>query len=83
MIVKQIFFQAFLAYSEPADGCYPIKPPNTTIPNFTGRWAVLVKRYNCSFEDKVRNAQAAKYDIIIVHNVNSSELGEIYIISDS
>uniref|UniRef100_A0A1B6M4I7 RING-type domain-containing protein n=2 Tax=Graphocephala atropunctata TaxID=36148 RepID=A0A1B6M4I7_9HEMI len=66
--------RAFLVYGEPADGCSHMFPPNTSLPNFTGRWAVLIKRYNCTFEEKVRNAQAANYDIVIVHNVNSSEL---------
>lgn len=35
-------------------------------------------RYNCSFEVKVRNAQAAGYDCAIVRNVNSSDLGEYF-----
>jgi E3 ubiquitin-protein ligase RNF13 len=38
-------------------------------------WGVLIKRYDCNFEQKVRYAQNASYDIAIVHNVNSSEIG--------
>ena len=33
-------------------------------------------RYNCSFEDKIRNAQKAGFAAVIVHNVGSNDLGE-------
>lgn len=55
--------------------CGPILPP-PTIPNPPSNWAVLIKRYNCSFEDKVLNAQNAFYDVAIVHNVDSNALGK-------
>ncbi|XP_072935568.1 E3 ubiquitin-protein ligase RNF13 [Epargyreus clarus] len=62
-----------LVAGDPPDGCSPLaKPP--AVDNATGKWIVIVARYNCSFEMKVRNAQAAGYDCAIVHNVNSSEL---------
>ncbi|XP_049887827.1 E3 ubiquitin-protein ligase RNF13 isoform X2 [Pectinophora gossypiella] len=65
--------RGFLVAGQPQDGCAPlVKPPTTE--NFTGKWIVLVARYNCSFEVKVRNAQAAGYDCAIVRNVNSSDL---------
>ncbi|XP_022827191.1 E3 ubiquitin-protein ligase RNF13, partial [Spodoptera litura] len=65
--------RGFLVAGEPPDGCAPLpKPP--TVDNFTGKWIVLLARYNCSFEVKVRNAQTAGYDCAIVHNVNSSDL---------
>ncbi|VVC96058.1 unnamed protein product, partial [Leptidea sinapis] len=65
--------RGFLVVGEPEDGCGPMaKPP--TVENFTGKWIVLVSRFNCSFEVKVRNAQAAGFNCAIVHNVNSSEL---------
>ncbi|XP_075980307.1 godzilla E3 ubiquitin protein ligase [Anticarsia gemmatalis] len=65
--------RGFLVAGEPADGCSALaKPP--TVENFTGKWIVLIARYNCSFEVKVRNAQSAGYDCAIVHNVNSSDL---------
>lgn len=36
----------------------------------------LFQRYNCSFETKVRYAQAAGYAAAIVYNINSNDLGE-------
>lgn len=71
-------FQAFVIYADPPDACKPIRPPpnSSEVPNFTGRWAVLIRRYGCNFEVKVRHAQNASFDIAIVHNVNSSELGK-------
>ncbi|XP_047507017.1 E3 ubiquitin-protein ligase RNF13 [Pieris napi] len=65
--------RGFLVVGEPANGCGVMtKPPIDE--NFTGNWIVLVARYNCSFEVKVRNAQAAGFHCVIVHNVNSSDL---------
>ncbi|XP_041974674.1 E3 ubiquitin-protein ligase RNF13 isoform X2 [Aricia agestis] len=65
--------RGLLVAGEPQDGCAPLaKPP--AVDNETGKWMVLVARYNCSFEVKVRNAQLAGYDLAIVHNVNSSDL---------
>ncbi|KAG7304178.1 hypothetical protein JYU34_011114 [Plutella xylostella] len=65
--------RGFLAAGAPADGCGPLeKPP--VVENFTNKWIVLLARYNCTFEVKVRNAQAAGYDCAIVHNVNASDL---------
>lgn len=65
--------RGFLVAGDPPDGCAALaKPP--VVDNFTGKWVVLMARYNCSFEVKVRNAQLAGYDCAIVHNVNSSDL---------
>lgn len=66
--------RGFLVVGKPEDGCSPLAKPPVDTDNFTGKWIVLVARYNCSFEVKVRNAQAAGFDCAIVHNVNSSEL---------
>lgn len=68
-----------VVYSNPATACQGIQgPPNDT--NYDGNWIVLIKRYNCSFEIKVRMAQKAGYDAAIIHNVESNELGkQIYI----
>ncbi|XP_061382674.1 E3 ubiquitin-protein ligase RNF13 isoform X1 [Danaus plexippus] len=65
--------RGYLVAGEPRDGCSALeKPPLDE--NFTGKWVVLIARYNCSFEVKIRNAQEAGFDCAIVHNVNSSEL---------
>lgn len=56
----------------PTDGCSELDPPpeNVTM----SRFAVIIARYNCSFEDKIRNAQKAGYAAVIVHNVGSNDL---------
>lgn len=56
----------------PTDGCSELDPPpeNVTL----SRFAVIIARYNCSFEDKIRNAQKAGYAAVIVHNVGSNDL---------
>uniref|UniRef100_A0A1Q3FGF9 RING-type E3 ubiquitin transferase n=1 Tax=Culex tarsalis TaxID=7177 RepID=A0A1Q3FGF9_CULTA len=58
--------------ANPTDGCTDLDPPpeNVTL----SRFAVIIARYNCSFEDKVRNAQKAGYAAVIVHNVGSNDL---------
>lgn len=63
--------------AEPLQACSDIKtPPNDT--RYEGNnWIVLIARFNCSFEDKIRNAQKAGYDAAIVHNVGSNELGNL------
>lgn len=67
-----------VVYADPPAACQKIKPPpNDT--NYNSNWIVLIRRYNCSFEIKVRMAQEAGYDAAIIHNVNSNELGKIII----
>lgn len=43
-------------------------------PKFPILKPILNSRYNCSFEDKVRNAQKAGFDAVIVFNKKSDEL---------
>ncbi|XP_017773958.1 PREDICTED: E3 ubiquitin-protein ligase RNF13-like [Nicrophorus vespilloides] len=65
--------QGMFVYAEPIHACEPIKPP----PNFTnrfGKWFVVVSRNQCPFEKKVRIAQDAFYEAVIVHNVDSDAL---------
>ncbi|KAL0128345.1 hypothetical protein PUN28_003555 [Cardiocondyla obscurior] len=65
--------KGMVAYAEPATACHAIQsPPNLT--DYDGNWIVLIQRFNCSFEIKVRMAQQAGYDAAIIHNVNSNEL---------
>lgn len=33
-------------------------------------------RYNCTFEEKIRNAQLSGYDAAIVYNLDSNDLGK-------
>lgn len=64
-----------VVYADPPTACHKIQaPPNNT--KYNGNWIVLIRRYNCSFEIKVRMAQQAGYDAAIVHNVNGNELGK-------
>jgi hypothetical protein len=61
--------------------CSHINPPPDIYPNYLGNWIVLIRRCGCSFEEKVRAAQNANYSAAIVHNVNSSELGKVIILT--
>jgi hypothetical protein len=61
--------------------CSYIEPPPDIYPNYLGNWIVLIRRCGCSFEEKVRAAQNANYSAAIVHNVNSSELGKVIILT--
>ncbi|XP_014606357.1 PREDICTED: E3 ubiquitin-protein ligase RNF13-like isoform X2 [Polistes canadensis] len=62
-----------VVYADPPTACHEIQgPPNDT--NYEGNWIVLIARYECKFEIKVRMAQKAGYDAAIIHNVNSNEL---------
>lgn len=65
-----------IVYSNPPTACHPIaEPPNSSI--YEGLlWIVLIARYNCSFEIKVRMAEKAGYGAAIIHNIDSNELGE-------
>lgn len=66
-----------VVYAEPPTACHEIQgPPNIT--NYNGNWVILIARYNCSFERKIRMAQKAGYDAVIIHNVNSNILGNYF-----
>ncbi|XP_011635221.1 E3 ubiquitin-protein ligase RNF13-like isoform X1 [Pogonomyrmex barbatus] len=65
--------KGMVVYADPPTACHKIQPPpNAT--DYNGNWIVLIRRYNCSFEIKVRMAQEAGYDAAIIHNMNSNEL---------
>uniref|UniRef100_A0A182Q6B6 RING-type domain-containing protein n=1 Tax=Anopheles farauti TaxID=69004 RepID=A0A182Q6B6_9DIPT len=57
--------------AEPLDGCAAMQPAPA---NITSKFAVVIARYNCSFEEKVRHAQQAGYAMVIVYNVGSNDL---------
>ena len=66
---------------EPSNGCAEMKPPPNVTNFFTlnpAKFAALVVRYNCSFEDKVRNAQNAGFQAVIVYNLQSDSLGNYF-----
>jgi hypothetical protein len=73
--------KGLVVMADPEQACSNINPPPPDYPNHLGNWIVLISRYGCSFEDKVRAAQRANYSAAIVHNVNSSELGKAIILT--
>lgn len=60
--------------ADPEDGCSKIKSPP-----ISGDWFALIKRGNCNFDVKVRNAQNSNYTLAIIFNVNSSLIGMLTI----
>lgn len=59
----------------PPDACSKLNPPPSYISTkYFGEWIAVVRRYNCSFTEKVLNAQRAGYKAVIVHNVGSNDL---------
>ena len=71
--------QGLVTMGNPPYGCGPLAPPplipKTTRPSFA-RWVVLLYRYNCTFSEKVLNAQAAGYAAVIVMNIDSDYISE-------
>ncbi|KAG5325222.1 RNF13 ligase, partial [Pseudoatta argentina] len=71
-IISPEGIKGMVVYADPPTACHKIQAaPNN---NTTGNWIALIRRYNCSFEIKIRMAQEAGYDAAIIHNVNSNEL---------
>ncbi|KAG4072153.1 hypothetical protein HA402_015652 [Bradysia odoriphaga] len=66
----------------PANGCTILEPPPKSPDMEDFQWAVLIARYNCTFEEKVRNAQLSGYDVAIVYNLDSNELEQMSAKSD-
>lgn len=69
--------KGFVVMSSPANACSSIEPPPQIYKNNSEnvggtKWFVLIRRFDCSFVDKVRNAQAAGYVAAIIHNVGSN-----------
>ncbi|XP_026806723.1 E3 ubiquitin-protein ligase RNF13 isoform X2 [Rhopalosiphum maidis] len=59
--------KGYILSAEPEDGCTKIESPPKS-----GSWFALIKRGNCNFDVKVRNAQNSNYTLAIIFNVNSS-----------
>lgn len=68
--------QGYLVYADPPQACGPVKPPPKVENITTDNWILLIMRGLCTYEAKVRNAQQSHYKAVIVHNVNSSDLGK-------
>uniref|UniRef100_A0A224XNQ8 Putative e3 ubiquitin ligase n=1 Tax=Panstrongylus lignarius TaxID=156445 RepID=A0A224XNQ8_9HEMI len=77
-IIPSKGISAYVVYANPEHACTKIDPPPNNVTNLTNRWAVLIRRYNCSFEEKVLNAQNASFDVAIIHNVNSNKLERMH-----
>jgi len=65
--------RGYLVAASPQNACSPIEPP-PALKNYTGRWIALIRRYDCNFVDKVREAQNANYDAAIIYNVGSNAI---------
>lgn len=57
-------------------GCGPLEPPPKAI-DPGAKFVVLMARSNCSFFDKVTNAELAGYKAAIVYNIDSEDLVEM------
>ncbi|CAH0386094.1 unnamed protein product [Bemisia tabaci] len=66
--------EGFVVYANPPNACQKIMGPPQYWDNYTGKWFVLISAEGCTFEQKIRWAQDANYDLAIVHNVNSSRV---------
>lgn len=64
-------FQGYILAADPEDGCSKIESPPQS-----GSWFALIRRGNCNFDVKVRNAQNSNYTLAIIFNVNSSLIGK-------
>lgn len=68
-------FQGVAIPVDPPDACKPpVGPPSPDASMYYGPWIAVIRRYNCSFTDKVLNAQRVGYRAVIVYNVDSNEL---------
>lgn len=75
--------RVYAIQANPPDACTPIEeaPKNFTIHGTPMRFAAVISRGDCTFADKVRHAQNASFDAVIVYNKDSDAL-EIMSASD-
>ncbi|XP_073827714.1 godzilla E3 ubiquitin protein ligase isoform X2 [Musca autumnalis] len=72
----------------PSDACGKIDPPPTPILHgypSNAKFAAIIQRggVDCTFELKVRNAQAAHFDAVVIYNNNSDDLEHMSAQNDS
>ena len=64
--------RGYLMEVKPANACHPIEAPR--LGNRSLGAITLIRRYNCTFDLKVLNAQRAGFEAAIIHNVHSDDL---------
>lgn len=64
-------------------GCSKLEPPPPSPPDENTKFVVLMARHNCTFFEKVQNAEKAGYKAAIVYNTDSNDLVEMSGDSDS
>ncbi|XP_032032575.1 E3 ubiquitin-protein ligase ZNRF4 [Hylobates moloch] len=64
--------RGYLMEVKPANACHPIEAPR--LGNRSLGAIALIRRYDCTFDLKVLNAQRAGFEAAIVHNVHSNDL---------
>ncbi|XP_025223007.1 E3 ubiquitin-protein ligase ZNRF4 [Theropithecus gelada] len=64
--------RGYLMEVKPANACHPVEAPR--LGNRSLGAIALIRRYDCTFDLKVLNAQRAGFEAAIVHNVHSDDL---------
>ena len=84
IINTNFYVQGLLRVANHSLGCVPLDPPppipEGTSPEYA-KWVVLIRRHNCTYVEKVLNAQAAGYAAVIVMNVGSNFIGELALLA--
>ncbi|KAA0191278.1 hypothetical protein HAZT_HAZT010081 [Hyalella azteca] len=72
-----IGLKGLLVKAHPPDACQAIKGPPIFPDNISpayAHWVVLIHRRNCTFAEKVQNAQNAGFAAVIVMNIGSDDI---------
>uniref|UniRef100_T1JIK4 RING-type E3 ubiquitin transferase n=1 Tax=Strigamia maritima TaxID=126957 RepID=T1JIK4_STRMM len=71
------YMVGYVVYANPPDGCKTLDPPPNITIHSNASWFVLIRRWGCDFDVKVRTAQRTGYKAAIVHNVNSDDVEQM------